>query len=181
MGRIEASRRHLEQSSRADALTGLLNRRALQETAEQMFSKLQRGNNRLGLIVADLDKFKAINDTRGHAVGDLVLQEFSRILRDSVRLSDAAARLGGDEFVLILDDSSLDAALLVAGRIQQRVAAWAEENGLDFSVSIGLGEAPTHGSSFAEVLERVDKAMYDGKAECGFGGIRQVQAPASAA
>lgn len=181
MGRIEASRRQLELSSRADALTGLLNRRALEEAAELMFSKLKRGNCRLALIFADLDKFKAINDTHGHAVGDQVLREFSRILRDSVRLSDAAARLGGDEFVLILENSSLEAAQTVARRIQQRVAAWAEENGLDFSVSIGLGEAPAHGSSFAEVLEQVDRAMYDGKAEYGCGGIREVRSSVSPA
>jgi diguanylate cyclase (GGDEF)-like protein len=181
MGRIEASRRQLEQSSRADVLTGLLNRRALQETAEFLFNKLGRGDFRLALIFADLDKFKAINDTHGHAVGDQVLRAFAAIVRDSVRISDVTARLGGDEFVLILENTSLDAAQTVAHRIQTRVASWAADNALDFSVSIGLGEAPTHGTSFAEVLERVDKAMYDGKAESGCGGIRQVQASASAA
>jgi len=77
------------------------------------------------------------------------------------------ARLGGDEFVLILENTRLDVAETVARRIQGQVAAWAKEKGLDFSVSIGLGEASTHGTSFAEVLEQVDKAMYDGKAECG--------------
>ena len=181
MSRIDASRRSLEQSSRVDALTGLLNRHALQETAERMFNRLERENFRLALLFADLDKFKAINDTHGHRVGDQVLRAFADIVRDSVRVSDVMARLGGDEFVLILENASLDAAETVARRIQGRVAAWAEEKGLDLSVSIGLGEASTRGTGFAEVLEQVDKAMYDGKAECGRSGIRQVRVSASAA
>lgn len=171
MGRIEHSRAQLEHRSRIDTLTGLMNRRGLLETAEHLFVQRQRSQARLVVMFADLDKFKSINDTHGHAAGDEVLKRFSRILRGAIRNSDIAGRMGGDEFVLILSDTDVEQAERVAQRIQQQVAECAREHALDYSVTIGLGEAPTHGDSFSDILARVDRALYNAKASEGGGGI----------
>ena len=173
MSRIESSRRQLEQSSTVDALTGLMNRRALFDAAEGIFRKLN-GSGRLTVMFADLDKFKAVNDTHGHARGDEVLKQFSNIVRDSIRDADIAARYGGDEFVLILTDTPLAQAQQVAERIQAGVADWAQANGLDVSVTIGMGEAPLHGDDLATLLERVDQALYRSKLSGSCGGVQCV-------
>lgn len=168
MGRIELSRAQLEHRSRIDTLTGLMNRHGLLETTDQLFDDLNRDRGQLVVMFADLDKFKRINDTHGHAAGDAVLQRFSTILRQSIRNNDVAARLGGDEFVLILTDTTLEQAERVAQRIQEQVAVCARINNLEYSVTIGLGEAPQHGTSLSDVLARVDRALYQAKAQaCG--------------
>ncbi len=130
MGRIELSRAQLEQRSRVDTLTGLMNRRGLLETADELFKQLSRDHERLVVMFADLDKFKSINDTHGHATGDQVLKRFSAILRSSVRDGDIAARLGGDEFVLILPGTDIDQAEVVAQRIQGQVTDCANQHKL---------------------------------------------------
>lgn len=171
MGRIEMSRAQLEHRSRVDTLTGLMNRRALLETADNLFGELKKGRERLVVMFADLDKFKLINDTHGHATGDEVLKRFSLILRDSIRNCDIAARLGGDEFVMILTDTGIDQAEIVAHRIQEQVADCARQHKLEYSVTIGLGEAPEHGETLHDVLDRVDRALYHAKATHSGGGI----------
>ena len=171
MGRIERSRNELEQSSNVDTLTGLLNRRALQDIASAMFQRLQCDKQKFVLLFADLDKFKDVNDELGHAAGDLVLREFARIVRQSIREADVAARFGGDEFVIILDDTSLEHAREIAERIQKQVIHWSDENDIDFSVTFGLGEAPTHGDSFVLLLEQVDQALYHSKSTHTGGGL----------
>ena len=174
MSRIEMSRRQLEQSSRLDNLTGLINRGALLEMAESLFNNIARNGGSLVVMFADLDKFKVVNDTHGHTVGDRVLQQIAQILNDAVRGADIAARYGGDEFVLMLADTDMERALEIAKRIQTRVAAWSEVNRLDISITIGLGEAPTHGTNFAALLECVDKALYKSKSYGSAGGIQCV-------
>ncbi len=171
MGRIEDRRNELEQSSTIDTLTGLLNRRALQDVAAAMFLRLHGNQQKFVLLFADLDKFKIVNDELGHAAGDLVLREFARIVRRSIREPDVAARFGGDEFIIILEDTSLEHARLIAERIQKQVLHWSDENEIDFSVTFGLGEAPTHGDSFTHLLEQVDKALYRSKSTHTGGGL----------
>jgi len=171
MGRIERTRRELEVHSNRDTLTGLLNRRALQEVAKMMFQRLARNQASFVMLFADLDRFKAVNDDHGHAAGDRVLKQFAEIVRSSIRSTDIAARFGGDEFIVLLEDTVVAEAEVVAARIQQQVAEWAAENGIDFGVSLGLGEAPTHGDSFASLLEQVDKAMYHSKSRQPGGGV----------
>ncbi len=177
MSRIERSRTELEQSSNLDTLTGLYNRRALLEIADGMFRQLGRGRRGFVMLFADLDKFKAINDEFGHAAGDLVLKQFADILRRTLRGGDVAARYGGDEFVIFLDDTDIAEAEQVAIRIQTQVTGWARANGMDFSVTFGLGEAPTHGNSFAVLLEQVDKALYHSKSTHTGGGLAHAEKP----
>lgn len=174
MGRIEMSRNQLEEKSRLDTLTGLMNRRGLQEEATHLFDKLVPGNHRIVVMFADLDKFKDINDTYGHAMGDEILQRFSNILRSNIRSSDIAARLGGDEFVLILCDTTLDEAHIAAERIQSHIRSCAAEHAMTCSATIGMGEAPTHGTTLDEILDRVDEAMYRSKQSNNRGSIQRV-------
>ncbi len=176
MGRIEQSRSQLEEKSRLDTLTGLMNRRGLLEEANYLFSRLMHDNHRIVVMFADLDKFKDINDNYGHAMGDEVLQRFSNILRNNIRSSDIAARLGGDEFVLILCDTSLEEAHNAAERIQEHIRSCATDHGLICSATIGMGEAPTHGSTLDEILGRVDEAMYRSKLSDNRGSIQLVEA-----
>lgn len=180
MVRIEKSRLELEQSSHIDTLTGLYNRRALLEIADTMFQRLSRHPHRFVMLFADLDKFKAVNDELGHAAGDLVLKQFAEIVRHSIRGTDIAARFGGDEFVILLEDTGIGEAEVVAVRIQQQVNRWAGDNSIDFSVTFGLGEAPTHGNSFKILLEQVDKALYHSKSTHTGGGLAHAEKPLAA-
>jgi len=175
MERIDRNRRELELRSNLDILTGLLNRRALLDVVNTMFQRLHRHNRKFAMLFADLDKFKAVNDELGHAAGDLVLKQFAEIIRQSIRSSDIAARFGGDEFILLLENTSLENAECVASRIQQQVSYWADENSIDFSVSFGLGEAPTHGDNFHSLLEQVDRALYHSKTAHTGGGLAHAQ------
>jgi diguanylate cyclase (GGDEF)-like protein len=175
MDRIDRSRSQLELKSNIDVLTGLLNRRALQEVAHLVFQRLQRGSHKVVMLFADLDKFKAVNDELGHATGDRVLQQFADILRESLRSTDIAARFGGDEFIVLLEEVSLEEAEIVAKRVQDSVNQWARDNRIDFSVTFGLGEAPTHGDSFFSLLEQVDQALYQSKYRDTGGGLAYAQ------
>jgi diguanylate cyclase (GGDEF)-like protein len=171
MGRIESSRRQLEHTSATDTLTGLLNRRGLYEIAVRLFDRALGHGEKLIVMFADMDKFKSINDTFGHPVGDQVLRELGTIFRESLRANDIASRYGGDEFVLILSNTTMDEAEFVARRIQEKVKGTAQSRGHDISVTIAFGEAPTHGASLDAVLETVDQALYQSKEKHGAGGV----------
>lgn len=171
MGRVDASRRSLERSSKMDPLTGLMHRGALLDVARPLFASARAGETQLVVMFADLDKFKGINDTHGHAQGDRVLCEVGRILRSGIREQDVAARYGGDEFVIVLKDASLDQAEHIAQRVQQALHYWAAEQGIDVSMTIGMGAAPAHGSEFMTLLNNVDQALYRSKQEHGPGGL----------
>lgn len=176
MSRIEASRRELERQSNIDTLTGLINRRALFEIAPPLFERLRKGEN-LVVMFADLDKFKAVNDTYGHATGDEVLQEFAALLRACMRSTDIAARFGGDEFVLLLPNTLLEEATAVAERLRTQTVAFAQRKQINLSISIGLGEAPTHGYDLAGLLAKVDQAMYRSKSDGACIGVHCLSVP----
>ena len=171
---IEHARRQLERERSTDMLTGLLNRRALYERAEELFQRIERGNQPLVVVFADIDRFKRVNDAHGHHVGDRVLAEIAQLLNTSVRGTDVVGRFGGDEFILLLPDTVLDGGTTVAQRLQQTLSGWAREQKLDLSLSIGLGQAPQHGRDLKSVIERVDQAMYQSKLGRGQGGILRV-------
>lgn len=171
MGRVEASRRTLEESSRRDPLTTLTNRGALLEVADLLLEPVRRGQGRLVVMFADLDRFKIVNDTLGHSEGDRVLCQVSKLLRESIRETDVVARYGGDEFVILLREADLHQAERVAERIQNNLAQWSDRGGADISVSIGLGEAPRHGTQLPALIQRVDEALYAAKASGKLSGI----------
>jgi len=171
MSRIDANRNRLERRSKHDALTGLLNRRALMDHAMSYLCQSTDHNCRTILMFADLDQFKKINDQFGHATGDQVLKAVGLIIRNNIRQTDFAARYGGDEFVLILPGMTIAEAKQAAERIQEQLGDWAKKESLDVSITIGIGESPTHGTDFASLLHNVDKALYSSKHNDCRGGI----------
>lgn len=156
-------RDELEAYAYHDTLTGLPNRRHLQAAAEGVLSKAHRGAEAVGVLYLDLDRFKRINDTLGHEVGDEVLLQFGRRMRRFLREEDTAARIGGDEFAVLLntvDDE--DGAERVAHRLHEALSEpfFAGGRSLTVSSSIGMAVYPEHGQTFAELLSNADQAMY---------------------
>ena len=161
--RAEHHVRHLAYS---DALTGLPNRRHFQERFEQQIAIAQRENGSLALMFLDLNRFKVVNDTLGHDVGDLLLQAVAGRLGHSVRGSDNIARLGGDEFTVVLESPASTAVITaVAGKIAEELSQPYQIDGHDISVSpsIGIALFPTDGDDPARLMRHADAAMYRAK------------------
>lgn len=177
MAHIERTQRALEAASCNDTLTGLLNRRRLAERAEGLFKSLARGRRPVAVLFADVDGFKAVNDAYGHDAGDEVLRRVAHAI--TVRASDLVARFGGDEFVVIMPETDLDQAGVVAKRLQAVVAA-AGDGRVSLSLTIGMGLAPDHGADLESVIRCVDAAMYEGKLVSGKAGIRRADGAAVA-
>jgi diguanylate cyclase (GGDEF)-like protein len=117
---LEANER-LRHMSQTDSLTGLDNRRYLEERIDEMFEHARRLNEPFACVMCDLDRFKSVNDSHGHQAGDAVLKQFARILRDEVREIDRVGRYGGEEFMLLLPGTVLDAAVTFAERVRKEV------------------------------------------------------------
>ncbi|MEQ1787306.1 MAG: GGDEF domain-containing protein [Acidimicrobiales bacterium] len=148
-----------EAEAQVDPLTGLPNRRTL----ENQVKELRVTDDRYVVAFADLDHFKAINDAHGHETGDRALRLFARVLRDSIRPRDLVARFGGEEFVAVLPDCSMADAQAVAERIRARLAQALGHASLPvFTVTIGLAPAEP-GDPFADITARADVAMLQGK------------------
>lgn len=159
-----------EQEARTDALTGLMNRRAFEEGASRLFDQSDRNRRPACLIILDLDHFKRVNDSYGHAAGDQALRHAADIVRQSVRGADLCARLGGEEFAVLLPNTVLDSGLEVAEKIRQRIEEQpvVSSNGtFKLSASLGVAEGI---QSLEEVIKRADEAMYSAKR----GGRNQV-------
>lgn len=161
----------LQQIATTDALTGVHNRRLFDAFFPTALARGQRNGRRVGLAMLDLDKFKPVNDTHGHAVGDAVLVEFARRLTDSVRASDTVARLAGDEFVVVFElvESYNEAG--EAGVLGQRIIdamAPPFQIGaltLQMTTSIGIALADIAHAQPAEVMQAADEALYRVKAQ----------------
>lgn len=167
---VSAGKRAAEQMyhlAHHDVLTGLANRTALQLRLVQAVSEAKRRNGGIALLFIDLDRFKIINDTLGHAIGDRLLGEVAARLQRIVRESDLIARLGGDEFVILLSDiDNANAAAAVAAKV---LAAFAspvviDANELHTSPSIGISLFPSDGTDSETLLRNADTAMYHAKA-----------------
>jgi len=155
----------LAAEARFDALTGLPNRKHFHETLGLALKRAQRHGSRLALGFMDMDGFKRINDQHGHAVGDLVLQEFGRRLQAGLRQTDFVARLAGDEFTLLLEDVQAAHELEpLAAKILEGMRPDFELPDLRLPVRASLGLALAEsGESEAELLVRADQAMYAAK------------------
>ena len=153
----------LRKTSTTDALTGLYNRRFLDATLSAEFTRAQRSNGPLSVLMMDIDHFKKFNDTHGHDQGDRVLQMVSSCLREIVRPFDFPCRYGGEEYVAILPGMSSAAAVELAERIRIKVAE-TEVDGLHVHLSIGVATYPTFHVTAAEALiEAADAALYRAK------------------
>lgn len=154
-----------------DALTGLGNRRAFDETLKSSMARARRHNTSLALLLVDLDHFKLLNDTLGHAHGDMALQTVAARLRNAVRTEDFVCRLGGDEFGVIVDNaSSLAVVEHVASRILQEVCKPYEPDNtpVSLAVSIGVGLFPADADDEESLYGFADEALYRSK-EAGRG------------
>lgn len=165
-----AARQHLEarltQLVRTDELTGLNNRRRVQELAEQVLRLARRERSPVTVCMVDLDHFKAINDRFGHGAGDDVLVTVAACLRQVLRESDILGRFGGEEFVAVLPRTDLGKALETAERLRQAVAELGEADfGLPLRVTATVGLAPLREGerSIEPALNRADQALYEGK------------------
>jgi len=153
-----------------DNLTGLLNRFSLQDRLEQALLSARRQGQMVAVGIFDLDRFKQINDTLGHAAGDALLVEVARRLRDTLRESDIVARLGGDEFVVALTDiKDATAASRIAEKLLEalRQPYLIEGRGLSLSASLGLALFPDDGEGAGTLMKNADTAMYQAKIRGG--------------
>ena len=152
-----------------DALTGLANRAALLERMNEALARMQQQGGALAVHILDLDGFKHVNDTLGHAAGDILLKDLAGRLQSSLRDTDIVARLGGDEFAIIQTeaDDQREAAIELAVKTLELVAKPVQLEGQEVSVgtSIGIALAPANGADAAELLKKADLALYRVKAE----------------
>jgi diguanylate cyclase (GGDEF)-like protein len=162
---LETERHLNEQMSLTDSLTGLLNRRALMKTLLVDEDRSRRGNSPMGVVIADVDRFKNINDEFGHTTGDKVLKVVAQSMEASVRTGDHVGRWGGEEFLLVLPNTDIIQAAEIAERcratlVQQQIEA---EDGRMVRVSASFGVASAHGVQRPEVMDLVgqaDTALY---------------------
>ncbi len=162
-------RESLRQQAIRDPLTGLYNRRYLQETLNNELRRASRRNQELGLLMIDLDHFKKFNDEYGHEVGDFILSEFGRLVRLSIRGEDVPCRYGGEEFTLLLPETGREGTLLVAEKIAARIREhdflFGNRSCGPITVSIGAALYPHHGLTAESLSKEADDALYQAKRE----------------
>jgi diguanylate cyclase (GGDEF)-like protein len=147
-------------------MTGLHNRRFLEEYIETLVAASQRRNSQVAIMMLDLDYFKVVNDTYGHDAGDTVLKALTKVMVQSVRASDIVIRYGGEEFMIILQDTGSAGAELAAEKIRAAVEALKIQltgTILQKTISIGIAVFPTDGDTFWQVVKYADVALYSAK------------------
>jgi diguanylate cyclase (GGDEF)-like protein len=162
---LRAHAEALGRAAREDALTGLHNRRAIDEAMPRLIDRSRDGHGPLAVAMADLDHFKQINDRYGHGVGDEVLTRLAQLLRNNTRGADLLARVGGEEFIIVFSGTPIELAHDVCERLRQAVAQhpWREVvPGLEVTVSVGL-VAGAPGDAQPVLIARADAALYEAK------------------
>ena len=161
---LEQAKKHAENMASTDALTGLNNRRAFFDKAEPLFAYCKRSQQPISALMLDVDHFKKINDSYGHAAGDVALRNLARLLDDNLRQSDLSCRFGGEEFVVLLPNTTAAEAIGMANMLKKlmssTIIALADENALSLTASFGIAE---NGESVEDLLNHADKAMYAAK------------------
>jgi diguanylate cyclase (GGDEF)-like protein len=149
-----------------DPLTGILNRLGLEQAAEKAIATCRRGGRPIAVAVADLDRFKTINDRFGHAVGDAVLRRFAEHAGITLREGDLIGRMGGEEFVFVLPDTDIEQALEAVERVRHGLAAFVDDlTPAGVTASFGIAMLGERGDTLALMLERADTALYRSKME----------------
>lgn len=158
----------LQDSALIDPLTGLNNRRYLQEFTEKIVAGVLRRGKTVGLIMCDLDYFKQVNDTYGHNAGDIVLKEVSRILRQSIREADVVIRFGGEEFLAVLVDVDEGESFRIAEKLReniQQLKIKLPDGVIQKTISLGVSEFPADAETFWSCIKFADVALYRAKEE----------------
>jgi diguanylate cyclase (GGDEF)-like protein len=167
---LENARLHriVELQARIDGLTGLANRRQCSDTLSSQIAYADRFVEPLSVVLADLDRFKDVNDRWGHAAGDVVLREFAAVLQSTIREADLAGRWGGEEFVLLLPGTDGEGALLLAERVrrnlEQRPILSPDGSAIRITASFGVAEHSL-GTTDTELVAQADRALYEAKHE----------------
>jgi len=159
---------NMERLATTDGLTQLLNRRTFHERAREALARCERSKQPAALIMTDIDFFKKVNDTYGHPVGDEVLRGVAKIFGETLRCTDIIGRYGGEEMVVLLEDTSVEGAMLLAERLRKKVAAKAfetEKGTLRVTLSLGVASFPTQGAELGALVSAADQALYRCKAE----------------
>jgi diguanylate cyclase (GGDEF)-like protein len=156
-----------EEKARVDELTGLLNRRSLDEMIDSEINRHSRYGGVFSLAIMDLDSFKLFNDNYGHLTGDRLLRQAGSIIKSTMRNSDHAFRYGGDEFAVLLPQTNIDAARQVAERIRRKIAQKVDSSDIQITASIGLASWPTDGIGHTDIIAAADAALYRAKRSGG--------------
>ncbi|MGB4925059.1 MAG: diguanylate cyclase, partial [Giesbergeria sp.] len=160
---LEQANQELDRQARTDALTGLLNRRGFEAHIGFALALAARNLQPLSVVTFDVDHFKRINDRYGHAVGDAVLQRLARLLPEHLRASDIVARVGGEEFVALLPSTDTAGAMKVAQALLDAVAATADPDVGQLTLSAGVASLRNLQDTRAALLQRSDEALYTAK------------------
>lgn len=151
----------IREEAATDPLTRLMNRRAILDELGAAVARATRSGRALSILFCDLDAFKRVNDTRGHAAGDAVLRTAAAAVRDALRHGDVVGRYGGDELLIVAADAGAAEAVVLADRVREAVRAATATDGVD--ITIGIGVHPDDGRTPGELLGAADRAMLEGK------------------
>jgi diguanylate cyclase (GGDEF)-like protein len=162
--------RRLEELATMDGLTGLLNKRAMLEVAEQKIVAAKRFGRQMSVLITDIDHFKKVNDTWGHDVGDIIIKGLGDILRRAKRNTDAVARFGGEEFVIICEETDARGAMLLAERVREELGKTVfhtqkagQQEPVQVTCSVGIATFPEAGTTWEELFKAADEALYVSK------------------
>lgn len=166
--RLSETQRELEILASTDGLTGLLNRREVMARFEREMARCIRSNKSIGVIMADIDHFKTINDTHGHSAGDVVLKAVSNRLLQAVRPYDSVGRFGGEEFLMVLPESDTKSATEIAERLKDRVGTKEikidDRNSIKVTASFGVSALlPSDVNQRDNLIKQADQALYEAK------------------
>jgi len=165
--RLASSRDELERQALTDPMTKLYNRRYLAEITQHMLGLMRRSSSQLSVIMLDIDKFKKVNDTYGHQVGDDVIIKLAETLQKHTRKSDVICRLGGEEFLVLLPETDIKGAMNVAETLRQEVEKLVlhldDDIELRFTISSGVSQVTKEEENFDAAMSRADAALYEAK------------------
>lgn len=159
--RLKKAHEQIHELAIRDALTGIYNRRYIWDEMSGAERRAQQGESKFSVCLLDLDKFKSINDTYGHPMGDAVLKQVASHMQSQIRSGDICARYGGEEFLCLLNNTTKENAFIFADRLRQTVSELVID-GLKVSISVGVAEYEV-GEEFSKTLARADSALYNAK------------------